>query len=141
MDNSTKIRVLKEFRPYIRLFEAYNCDHFLHREWRSIRRGVFNAFCTSFMITAMSSHLSFDVWYFVDHRDDLKKVATLFPLSMSSLQMFLSFIAMLVKNGTITEMMDQLQLVVDQRKLFIFSFFAAYTYRVSQTDTSSGKFQ
>ena len=130
MDNSTKIRVLKEFRPYLRLFKAYNCDNFRYREGRFIRRGVFDAFCTSFIITLLSSHIIFDIWYIVDHHTELKIVATLFPLSMTSLQKILSLIAMLVKNGTITELMDQLQRVVDHRKLFIFSFFCP-VHRVS----------
>lgn len=118
MDNPRKTQVLKEFRLYFRLFNAYNCDNFRQGDWRHNCRSVFDAFSTSFIVALMSSHIMFDIWYIVDHHTDLKKVVTIFPLTISTLQIWLSFFAMLMKNATITEMIDRMQSVVDQRKLF-----------------------
>lgn len=120
VENSTKIQILNEYRPYLRLLKAYNVDNFRQNGQRqNYYRSVFDAFFTTFIIVIMSSHLLFDIWYIIDYHTDLKKVVTLFPLTMTTLQIWVSFIAFLLKNGTITEMIDRLQSVVEQRK-FLF---------------------
>lgn len=124
MNKSAKLRIFKEVRPYFRLLNAYNRDHFRHNNWHEKARSVLVALFTTTMITIVSIHISFDLWNMIDCRDQLAKVVALFPLIIGALQTWISFLAMLMGNRTINVMTDRLQAVVDERNhLFPFIFF------------------
>lgn len=123
MENSTKIQILKGFRLYLHWLEAYNYDISPQNDWLSIARRAFDVLFATVNIFILPVHIAFDVWHLIDNRTDMKRVVTLFPLIISSTQIWMSFIIMFVKKPTIIEMIDRLQRIVDQRKLFSHYFF------------------
>lgn len=122
MENPPKIQIFTGCRPYLRRLTALNSENFHHNNWHQIVRSIFSAFITSLAILIISVHLSFDFWYMIEVRTDLNKVVALFPIVVSTLQIWVSCIVMVMKNRTITAMINRLQRVVDQRKkIFLYS--------------------
>lgn len=118
MSNLNQKTVLNAFSPYFRVIDAYNSKHFQHHDWRRL---IFSGFCalriTSFVIL-LSTYIIFCAWYLLENDSDIIEILVSIPILASLLQMELTLVALVMENGTISETMDRLQRVVDQRKIF-----------------------
>lgn len=117
MDIPPKIQIFTGCRPYLRWLNAFNRENFHQTNRISNIHSVFSAFLATLAIILISTHFSFDFWFMIDCRKDLNKLVATFPIVVSTLQIWVSCIVMVVKNRTITTMINRLQSVVDQRKL------------------------
>lgn len=117
MENSPKLRVLNGFRVFLRFSNAYNRDHFRQRDWLHIQRSISDAVLTTIMILIFSTHIIFDTWSMIEHLENIKKVLTLFPLIVSTVQLYLSGLVLVAKSHTIVVIIQRLQNVIDQRML------------------------
>lgn len=118
---SNRNSVLNAFRPYLRLLKAYNKENFHHcTNWRHAIHRVLDAICLTLLILAIPIVVTLGVWYLAENCADWKKAVTLLPLLFSLLQLTLTFAAMIIKNQTISKTVDQVQIVVNQRKFKIY---------------------
>lgn len=118
--NKSKIRVLSEYNPYLRLLSAYNpINNSDQRDRHYFVRNAFGATMNIFFLFTFSLSIS---WHAFANGIDLKKFVVALPLVMSIVRMAVTFIALMLKNSIISETIDQLQRVVDQRE-WPFPFF------------------
>lgn len=113
-----RIDVLSKLKPYLRLIKAYNIENFSHTNWQCLLRSVCNAFGATLIIISMPMFIILGTWYLIENDADLKKFVVALPLLISLLMMTLIFIALMVKNRVITEIIDRLQRTVDQSEFF-----------------------
>lgn len=118
MSNSSEIRVLNAFVPFLRLLTAFNCNHFRHKNWRSIVRSVFDAFGATVTVTANFAWIILITWYLFETEAELKKFVVAIPMLVTLLQIELTFIALMMKHHTITETVDQLHRMINRSEFF-----------------------
>lgn len=119
MSELRKIRILGAFNPFLRLLNAQNFDNFRDKNLRDILRGIFFAFTTSSMIFIMPFVVALNVWHFIEVRADFGKIAVAFPLLASVMQTEIICIVLTIKSRTVTNTINRLQEIIDQRK-FLF---------------------
>lgn len=134
MENYTKIRILNKFKPFHRILKAYNCNNFHFHNWRSIFRSIFHAFCVAIIFMILPIWIVLIVWHLIENSDDFKVIVAGLPIVITIAQADLAFIALIVENGTIVEIMNRIQEVIDRRKsnifidiIYILSSSVAYT--------------
>lgn len=115
-NNPDKITVLNEFKPYLRFITAYNYENFTQNTWCHILSNVCYAFSVTTMNIVLSSVVILGVWYLIEINANFKSLAVALPLLISLLQMEITFIALIAKNQAVTETINRIQRVVDQRK-------------------------
>lgn len=116
MVNFSKIRVFDAFVPFLRLLTAYNRDNFIGGNWRSNLRSVLWTFGVTVIMSMLFTCIVLIAWYLLENKVNLIKFSVAIPILATASQLELTFFAMLLKNHTITETIDQLQKVVDQRE-------------------------
>lgn len=117
MSDSAGINVLNKLKPYLRLIQAYNHEHFHGHHWRTMVNSVIYAFCATVMIVLLPIFIMLAVWYLIENDADLIKVVIAIPLLATLLQMELAFITLIVKNRIVIEMIERLQQVIDKSEL------------------------
>lgn len=120
MGDLRKVHVLNEFGPYLRLIQAYNIKnfHFSFANWRCILHSVSYAFGATVIHISLPIYFISAIWYLIESGADLRKFVAGFPILISLLQMEVTCVALMMKNRTVNETINQLQRVIDQRKLF-----------------------
>lgn len=117
MSNSNEIRVLHTFVPFLRLLSAFKCSHFQYGDWMSILRSMFCAFCVMVMIVSIWIWIGLIIWYLVENEANLLQFAIAIPVSLSVLQLNLTFVDLLSKSHTLSEQINQLQQVINHSEL------------------------
>lgn len=110
--------VLNGFRVYLRFLNSFNRDNFRQNDRHDYLRSVVLALTTLMMFIIFPIHITFDIWGMFDNRANVKKAITVFPLIVSTLQLYLSSLVMLAKNRVITEIIQQIQSIIDQRRCY-----------------------
>lgn len=113
--NRPRIRILTEYYPYLALLSGYNFDqigYFNHGIRYTIGATIHILLIFNFAISVS--------WRVVEDDIDFKKIVVALPLVISIMRMGITFIALMLKSRMIRETIDQLQCVVDQRKLPLF---------------------
>lgn len=117
MSDISKKSILNEFKPYFRIINAFNPEHFHGRDWRALLFSGFFAFCLVLFVCLVPIYIILGSWYLLENESDLVEIAVTVPILATLLQMELTFVALIMENHTIIETMDRLQRVIDQRKL------------------------
>lgn len=116
--HSRKICIFKEFRPFLRLLTAYNRNNFRHQNPRRNMHSVFYALFTTLLIPLLPLLIILGFWYLFENGSDSRKIIVGFPVIISIVLTALTFIALVVKNRRISETINEMQKMVNQRKLF-----------------------
>lgn len=116
MSNLNDMSVLIELGPLFRILDAYNRDNFRHRNWRSILHSVFYAFVASAIITLFFGWMALLTWYLVDNTDNVKMFIVAVPVLVTSFQLQLTLIELVLKSRTIAKTIEQLQQAINKRK-------------------------
>lgn len=123
MDRSDKIHVLKQLNSYIPLIKAYNAESFVYSDRRTFLHRIFWAFCATVIILVLPIFAIVAIWYLIEKDAGLKKFIVAFPILFGLLQVEVTYITLVMKNHSISEMIDRLQRMIDQRKnIFSFTF-------------------
>lgn len=119
MENSTNIRVLNDFRSFfLRLLTAYNAEHFQNnRDWRRTLHSAKYAFYTAAIFILPAFGVWFCFWYLIGIYTDLEKTIESLPTTLGAIHMELTLITMIRKNRMVVETINQVQKIVNQRKL------------------------
>lgn len=128
VSNSRGIVALKELRPYLRLLEAYDGDHFRQSDRDSILRSGFYAFCTTVMILSTFATNVLATWDLFDNGNDVKSIAIALPTLLGFLQLGVTFITLTMQSRALKGIIEQLQSLIDQREFFIY-FWDIFFYR------------
>lgn len=107
-------RILNACQPFLRILQAYNLEIFRQNNWRS---SIFYAILTSVLVQALPMLMILALWYLIEVKADLKHFAASLPLILTLLQVEMTFIAMIINNRAITKTIDQVQKVINQRKI------------------------
>lgn len=110
--------ILERFKPYFNLLAAYNSEKFQYHAWREVTQNVLYAFASTAIIVANWVLTVLLAWYPFENDVDWRKCLIAVPLLATLLQFEMTFIAMVFKNRTIAEVIDQLQRAIDQRESF-----------------------
>lgn len=133
MSNSSEIRVLATFDPYLRLLTAFNGSQFRHNNWRDILRSVLYAFATTFVLISMLMWIILIAWNLLENDFEWIKCVVIVPIIVRMLEIVLTFVVMITKNSTLIGTIDQLQRAVDLRKSFFFLTFQFYCLLAKQS--------
>lgn len=109
------IRILRKFEPFFRLLKAYNANSFAHSSCGSLLPSVGYAFCATLMNASLTIVIVLIVWNLIENNADTNTFVVTLPIVASLLMTELMFVAMMAKNGTVTETIDRLQMVIDRR--------------------------
>lgn len=115
MNNTKKVHVLNDFKPYLPILQAYNRDQFRQHDLRSIFRSVFHALCASIIILCIPIIAVLYAWYEIENGFELKHVAAAVPMVLSVVHMQVTFISLVWENRQISETIQQLQTMVNGR--------------------------
>lgn len=138
MPNSIKIRVLVEYDPYLRLLAAFNRGQFHHSNRRDFLRSVLCAFVAIMFLIIIPLYIILIAWFVIENGVEWKKCAVAIPLVAAVLQMSITFIVMIIRNHAVSDVIDGLQQVIDQRESFylpIFCYFVKSVAIAEQMDT------
>lgn len=112
-----EIRVLKAFRPFLSILNAYNWDKFHYgANWRSNPQNIFYAFSSTMIVFLLPATVILLFWYLIEISVSFGIFLVELPIAISILQMEVIFIALLLKNRTVTTTIQRLQQIIDQRK-------------------------
>lgn len=110
-------RVLGGFAPFLRVFQAFNSDNFEKvRNPQGMLRSIVYACCAAGIIINWTIFFIMLTWNILENGFGMKKFVLAGPLIATISQMCLTFIAMMRRNRTISQAIDQLQEVIDERK-------------------------
>lgn len=111
-----RIHVLKVFEPFLCLLNAYNLENFRYaKNWHSLLPHIRNAACTTFVILFIPVYSVLSFWNLLDNGTELKNVVVALPLLFTGLQLESTYIAMIMKNHTITDIISRLQKAIERR--------------------------
>lgn len=116
--DSRRIRILEEFRPFLRLLRAYNRKKLFCNKIHS----VFYAIFTTLLIPLLPIVIILSFWYLFENGGDLRKIVVGLPVILSLALSAITFIALIIKNQLISETINEVQKAINQRKLFILLF-------------------
>lgn len=119
MNNQPELCVLSAFRPFLRILNAFNSDSFHSDNNKNswfIRSSVFCAFGAILIGAAIFNYFVLIAWYLFENGANLEKCMIAVPILVTLLQLELTFIALVGKNTIITETIEQLHGVINQRK-------------------------
>lgn len=114
MENSKRIHVFNQLKPYFCLLTAYNGNNFIQQQWRRYVQSVLVAFCAIMVNFMLFVFFVLMVWHLIENSGDLTKLIVTLPLLISLFQVHSSFISMSMKNHIVNETINRLQCIVDR---------------------------
>lgn len=116
---SSGVAVLNKCRPYLRLLEAFNYKNRQLTNWQQFKNYAFSVLCTSIILHMLLVIIMLGFWYLVEIKADLRTAIGSLPLLFSLVQVEVAFIVMMINNEVISESIEHVQKVINQRKLCI----------------------
>lgn len=119
MKTNNQITILTKFYPYLRLIQAYRPENFRQNgSWCCTVQSAVAIFGATIMIGSMSIGAILMAWNLVENGDDVKVLVVSSPILLSLILVDLSFLALVWKHDTITEVIERIQELIGQRKHF-----------------------
>lgn len=125
MEKTNKIRALAAFRPFFSLLEAYNPRHFVKIDWLCLVQNIGFTFGVTVLISLSPAIIVLAIWRLFERNYDLQNVVVAAPLIITILQMSIKMFILVKKHREVSEILEQLQRVIDQRTWFFFGFLVA----------------
>lgn len=121
-----KICVLNAFRPYHRLLKAINKENFHRIHWVQNIHSIFIAASTVLSAILPFIFVALGLWYLIENEADLNNTVVSLPILISLMQMDVAIIAMITNNRIISDTIEQIQKVTNQRRFDTFLLQIAY---------------
>lgn len=118
MTSGKKIQVLEKYRPFSFIFNVYNSENFhnpnkLYVIWNFLQACGFSVVLTSLSLIMVSAYR-----FCVDKSFDVSEISLAIPIIFCAFQQVLTYFSFMVKNRVIRQTVDQLQIVIEDRKYF-----------------------
>lgn len=120
MENTNKINVFNEFKPYLRFLKVYNHQNSHSRDWRSTLRRIFDALCTTLVILLTVCFALLTTWCLCENEVNLDKIVVAAPVIATISQIAFFGISLVLKSETMDGMIRRIQAMVDRRKYFVY---------------------
>lgn len=102
-----------------RVLNAYHSDNFRKKNWCSILRRAFFSFASTAIVFLIPFAISLHLWHLIEVGADFERVAVTFPLAVSLVQMEITCIVLITKSRALSNTINRLQDLVDQRKCYL----------------------
>lgn len=109
--------VLKEYRPYQRILEAFNSENFHGKNPKEIVINILYALCFTAIFVAMAALAILSCWYCMEIEFNIGILSITLPIVLSLVQLLLIHSSLIWKNRLIRTTIDHLQEMIDRRKL------------------------
>lgn len=119
MPTSQRIRVLEKYQPFARLLAVFNIDNFVTID----RHLLLQAASMSTLLVSLSMGFCFAGWSSIFQQTEWSERAFKFAAALSLMQQFVIYVLLARNNRQITGALEQLQQLVDERKISIFFHF------------------
>lgn len=116
MEKHRDIRILSEFRPYLRLLTAYDRNHYRQRNSGRTLRSLYYPIATTSVVFGIPFMVILAVWHVIDNGGNLGMITVALPVQTSIIQMEITFISLMMKSRTISKTFDKIQEIIDRRK-------------------------
>lgn len=114
-----QVHVLKEFRPYLRILNAFNFENFQKPDGIQIVTNVIYATLVGLFTISTCLILSLGYWNFIDTHFQMDIISTTLPVLLTILQIVFTQLSLTLRSRLITETIHHFQEVVDDSKCFI----------------------
>lgn len=118
MENKNKIIVLRELRRILWIITSYNHENFQVSNRKTLCRNVAVMVTYSFCLVMFALLLVSGAWSCVDCDFDIKQSSLPVSVAVSIVQMIGMYISFAVNNRKISQMIDDLQEIIDKRENF-----------------------
>lgn len=124
MANEQMATIFTEYRPYLRILEAFNAENFDSQDHRRTIASVRYAVCVAALFMSSASLAMLSYWHCMENGLAVDILSDAMPIILSLVQLQLTQISLMGKNREIRATIEGLQNTVDQRKFVpIFGFF------------------
>lgn len=113
----TKIQVLHQFRPFVHILMIFHPKHFQAANHRHRLRSICHMIGLSLLLIDDCLFLIADAWFCINQQFKLNIIAQPLSFWLATLQMQITYIAIVPKSERFLNIIDFLQAVVDKRKL------------------------
>lgn len=116
-DSEHLSNIFTEYRPFHSLITAYNLENFHHPNWRCKLQSIYCVFWTTLINLFVPILTIFLTWFLIENGAKFNQIVVALPIVISSLQMELILIALIMRNRIITETIKRIEDLVNQREL------------------------
>lgn len=117
MKAAKKVRVLSALDLFLRILKAYNADNFRQIDRPQLVRNICFTIGVFIGLILIVNMITLGTWHLVGSGGDLNKLVVSGPVVLSIVQLLISYFALTAKNRQIAATIEQIQRVVEQRKL------------------------
>lgn len=119
MAKMNRVRALTAFRPFLHLLEAYDIRHFEKIDGPGLVQNIGFAFGVTVLISLSPAIIVLAIWHLFDKNADLQNVVVAAPIIITISQMTIKMFILVKKHREVSEILEQLQRVIDQRTWFL----------------------
>lgn len=115
------MEIFRSFRHFYQLLIIYNPSQFYGRNQRIIRNIFQTVGITSFHLTLLTT-FSGGIWFFFCSNGSWEETMPTIPISISAIRTIFMYIAMVLQNQRVGKAIENLQQIVNCRKLGSYLF-------------------
>lgn len=122
------IQVLNEFRDFSQILSLYNRERFQNTNQEKLQLNILLAVIFLIFLLSLGMLLVIAIWFCFDCNFEISQIG--FPLSMCFyiLQLLLMYISMASNNRKISDTVNHLQRVIDDREYSLINYFEKISY-------------
>lgn len=117
MSSKRQFQVMARFRPFIRHITAFNVENFTGTGQHFLAVNVSRAVIMSTLFAILLIVCLLDLWLCLFKEREWNRRAYQFATALCLMQQFVIYVLMSSKNRQITGVLDEVQGIVDSRKL------------------------
>lgn len=114
--NPRKVLVFAECSLYLRVIDAFDAENFGHRDWRENVRSICYGLLAASVVFVTPVAITLYLWFVVESDADEKKLVATVPSMLGLAELFTTFLAMMTNRRIMSETIDRIQRVIDQRE-------------------------
>lgn len=116
MAEPEKLYVFSAFRYFLIILKALNVENFGRNEPNRFVQNLCVACGVTIFVGLMPITFALGLWYVYDYNGAVKIIVVVIPPILTMLQLFLTFITLRAKNRVISETIERIQTLINQRK-------------------------
>lgn len=122
MADPEKLRVFSAFKYFLIILKALNFENFERKGRNRVVQNVCLACGVTLFVALMPITFMLGLWYIYDYNCKIKIIVIVIPPILTVLQLFLTFITLRANNRVISETIERIQELIDQRKCIFYIF-------------------
>lgn len=119
MATKQPLTVLKEYRPYQRMMEAFNGHNFSDKSYRKLIGNICYMACDAALLVTLTGFLLLSFWYCVEDDSNMVIISAGMPVILTISQLLLGYLSLVMRNHLIRAIIDRLQDLIDKREYLL----------------------